>query len=423
MGNAWLKQGRRHAAAAMVGLAAVAPLALAQAPAIRVAYIEVLSGTMGNVGELAGKNLQFIVDEANAAGGPLGRKFEVVRFDSKGSPQEALAALKLAIDQGIQYVAQGNSSAVAGALVEAVNKHNERNPDKRVLFLNFGAIDPDLTNDKCSFWHFRFDAHSDMKMAAITDAIAADKGVKKVYLINQDYAFGHQVTRAAKEMLAAKRPDIQVVGEDLHPFGRVKDFSPYIAKMRAAGADTVISGDWGADLTLLVRAAKDAKYDVNWYTYYAGAYGSAAAIGDAGIGQVKVVVEWNPNFPNPKMDAFNAAYKKRHPAAPDEFYYYRMKVMVGMLGRAVEAARGTEPLKVATALEGMTYAGDLGEVTMRAQDHQLLLPMIIPTFGREGSPGIRHGLEGSGYGFGNPVVVPAKALALPTTCKLAAPAS
>lgn len=401
---------------------AVAGATAAMAQPIRLAYIEVLSGTMGNVGELGAKNLQFVLDDLNARGGPLGRKFEMVRFDSKGSPQEALAALKLAVDQGIQIVTQGNSSAVAGALIEAIDKHNQRNPDKRVLFLNFGAVDPDFTNDKCNYWHFRFDAHSDMKMAAITDAIKQDKNVKRVYLINQDYAFGHQVTRAAKEMLAAKRPDIQIVGEDLHPFGRVKDFSPYIAKMRAAQADTVISGDWGADLTLLVRAAKDAKFDVNWYTFYAGAYGSAAAIGEAGIGQVKVIVEWGPNWANPAMDAFNAAYKKRHPAAPDEFYYYRMKLMAGMLAQAVERTKSTEPARLAQALAGMTFKGDVGEVTMREADHQLLLPMIIPTFGKEGSPGIRFGLEGSGYGFGNPVVIPAKDITLPTSCRMTKPA-
>ena len=225
-------------------------------------------------------------------------------------------------------------------------------------------------------------------------------------------------------MLAAKRPDIQIVGEDLHPFGRVKDFSPYIAKMRAAGADTVITGDWGADLTLLVRAAKDAKFDVNWYTYYAGAYGSAAAIGEAGIGQVKVIVEWSPNWGvSPKMDEFNAAYKKKHPAAPDEFYYYRVKLMMGMLTQAIERSKSTDPLKLAQALAGMSYAAEVGTVTMRADDHQLLLPMIIPTFGKEGSPGVRFGLEGSGFGFGNPVVIPAKDIALPTSCKMAKPAA
>lgn len=409
----------------IAALALALPACGAWAQTVKLAYIEVLSGPLGAVGELGSKNLQFVVDDINATrGGVLGgRKFEVVTFDSKGSPQEALAALKSATDQGIQFIVQGNSSAVAGALIDAVNKHNERNPGKRVVFLNFAAVDPDLTNDKCSFWHFRFDANSDMKMNAITDAIKADAKVKKVFLINQDYAFGHQVTRAAKEMLAAKRPDVQVVGEDLHPLGKVKDFSPYVAKIRASGADTIITGNFGQDLTLLVRAAKDSKLDVEWYTYYAGAYGSAAAIGDAGIGKVKVVVEWNANVPNPKMDAFYAAYKAKWPAPADEFFYYRMKVMMNMLGNAIEQAKGTDPLKVATALEGMSWQGDVGEATMRKQDHQILQPLFIPTFARLGSGGVRVQLENSGYGFGNAIVVPAKDTALPTTCKMQRPAA
>jgi branched-chain amino acid transport system substrate-binding protein len=409
-----------RAALAAIALASVAGATGAQT--IKLAYIEVLSGPLGAVGELGSKNLQFIIDDINARGGVLGgRKFEMVPFDSKGSPQEALAALKSATDQGIPFIVQGNSSAVAGALVDAINKHNERNPAKRVMFLNFAAIDPDLTEEKCSFWHFRFDANVDMKMHGITNAIKADPKVKKVFLINQDYAFGHQVARAAKDMLAAKRADVQVVGEDLHPLGRVKDFSPYVAKIRASGADTIITANWGQDLTLLVRAAKDSKLDVDWYTYYAGAYGSAAAIGDAGIGKVKNIVEWNPNVVNPKMDSFYVAYKAKWPAPADEFYYYRMKVMMGMLGTALELAKDTEAHKVASALEGMSWQGDVGEVTMRKNDHQLLQPLFISTFAKVGSGGVRFSLENSGYGFGNAVVMPAAETALPSSCKMQRP--
>ncbi len=402
-------------------LAICAPAAWADT--IKIAYIEGVSGPLGNVGQLGANNLHFIIDQINAKGGVAGHKFEMVVMDSKMSPQEALVQLKSAIDQGIQIVTQGNGSSVAGALIGAINKHNERNPDKRVLYLNFAAIDPSLTNEKCSYWHFAFDANSAIKMSAITDAMKADKGVKKVYLINQDYAHGHQVAALAKEMLATKRPDVKVVGSDLHPLGRVKDFAPYVAKIRAAGADTVITGNWGADLTLLVRAAKDSGLDVDWYTYYAGAYGSSAAIGDAGIGKVKVIVEWGNNIENPTMDAFYAAYKKKFTDPKDEFYYYRMKVMMEMLGNAIVQAKSTAPIKIAAALEGMSYKGDMGEVTMRKEDHQLLQPMFIPTFGKTGSKGIKVDLEGSGFGFGNPIVIPAKDAVAPTTCKMERPAS
>jgi len=404
-----------------VALAVAAPLALAQN--VKIGYIEVLSGPLGNVGELGKKNLEFVVEEINAKGGVLGgRKLEVVPLDSKGSPQEALVQLKSAIDQNITFVTQGNSSAVAGALIDAIAKHNERNADKRVVFFNFAAIDPDLTNSKCNFWHFRFDSHSEMKMAGLTDAIKANPKAKKVYLINQDYAHGHQVAKGAKEQLAAKRPDIQIVGEDLHPIGRVKDFAPYAAKIRASGADSVITGNWGVDLTLLVRAAKDSGLDIDWYTYYAGAYGSAAAIGEGGIGQVKNIVEWNANVPNPKMDAFYAAYKKKHPKPEDEFYYYRMKMMTNMLATAIDQTRSVDPFKVASALEGMVYKGDLGEVTMRKDDHQSLQNLYVATFNKVGAGGVRFGLEGTNFGFGSVKMIPAKDTALPTTCNMQRPA-
>ena len=118
----------------------------------------------------------------------LGQKLEIVPMDNKLSAQESLILLKSAIDQGIRYIAQGNGSSVAGALIDAINKHNERNPDKTVVFLNYAAVDPDFTNDKCSFWHFRFDANTDMKMEALTTYMKGEKKIQKVYLLNQDYS-------------------------------------------------------------------------------------------------------------------------------------------------------------------------------------------------------------------------------------------
>ncbi len=108
-----------------------------------------------------------------------------------------------------------------------------------------------------------------MKIDALTTAIAKEKDAKKVYLINQDYAYGQSVSRVAREMIGKKRPDIQIVGDELHPTGKVKDFSPYIAKIKASGADTVLSGNWGNDLALLIKAAEEAGSKVTFYTNYA----------------------------------------------------------------------------------------------------------------------------------------------------------
>src|SRR5262245_52611486 len=244
----------KHAA-----LAAFLLLGLTAAHAqVRIAYIDPLSGAFANVGEQGLKHFQAMADEINAKGGMNGQKIEVIGFDNKVSPQESLNQLKRVIDMDIRYITQGNGSSVAGALIEAVNRHNERNPGKEILYINYAAVDPAFTNEKCSFWHFRFDANSDMKMESLTSWMAQNKNIKKVYLINQDYSFGHAVKKAAREMLNKKRPDIEIVGDDLHPLGKVTDFSPYVAKMKQAGADTVITGNWGQDMALLIKAAKDA---------------------------------------------------------------------------------------------------------------------------------------------------------------------
>ena len=162
-----------------------------QAP-VRIALIESLSGAFANTGEAVFRNLVWATERVNSrggvklAGGP--RNLVVERYDSKGQNEEALAALRSAIDDGVTIIAQGNSSAIAAVLVDAINKHNEREPKKRVLFLNYSAVDPILTNEKCSYWHFRFDAHADMRMAALMDVLKDDKALKSIYLIGQDYS-------------------------------------------------------------------------------------------------------------------------------------------------------------------------------------------------------------------------------------------
>ncbi|HEX7812597.1 MAG TPA: ABC transporter substrate-binding protein, partial [Burkholderiales bacterium] len=170
-------------------LAFISTEAMAAEDPIRIGLIEALSGPMAVQGEYVSHHLHAAVDELNAAGGVLGgRKFEAVDFDSKLSPHEGLIALKNGLDKGIVYYTQGLGSSVGIAISEAIAKHNARNPQRPALFLNYGALDPALTNEKCHFWHFRFDPNTDMRVAALTAYLAGQPRIKKVYLFNQDYA-------------------------------------------------------------------------------------------------------------------------------------------------------------------------------------------------------------------------------------------
>ena len=409
------------AALAAVGLCGVATAQPEAAP-IRLALIEGLSGPFANAGEAVDRNLRMAIENVNARGGvklPDGRHpLALVRFDSKNTVDESLLQLQAATDAGIRFVLQGNSSAAAAALSTSISRYNDRHPDARVLFLNYSAVDPALTNEACSFWHFRFDASADMRMHALTEVIRADKAIKRVYLIGQDYTFGRQVAQAARQQLGEKRPDIAIVGEVLHPIGKVKDFAPYVARIAASGADTVITGNWGNDLTLLVKAARDAGLKARFFTFYGNSLGAPGAMGEAGVGRVVAVAEWHPNLGGAKSDAFYRAFRARYPAPADDYPLLRDQMMIDMLAAAIERAGTTEATAVARALEGASLDNGFHRVTLRADDHQAIQPLIVTQMERAGTLGAPFDIEGSGYGFRTLKVIPASQTALPTTCKM-----
>ena len=410
----------------------------AYAQTIKIAYIDPLSGAFANVGQAGLKQFQFVADDINKRNLTGGPKLEIVGFDNKTSPQESLNVLKKVIDDGIRIITQGNGSNVAGALIDAVQKHNDRNPDKSILYLNYAAVDPDFTNSKCSFWHFRWDANSDMKMEAMTSYMAKDPKIKNVYLINMNYSFGQAVSRAAKADLARKRPDIKIVGDDMHPIGQVKDFAPYIAKMKAANADTVITGNWGNDMSLLIKAAKDAGFNAPFYTYYGGGLGALAAVGEAGEGKVKQITEWHANVSPNKTEKFANSFNAKFGGPPDylTFYYLRVNNEMYMLAEAIKQAKSTDPKAIALKLEGMKYAGDMGEVEMRAADHQLIQPLYISTVHKayhdpkskdpkdpkKGTdPQVKYDQDNSGFGFKTDTRIEAYVSAQPTSCQMKRP--
>ena len=409
----------------MVSLSAIGLMAasVGTQAQVKIAYIDPLSGPFANVGEGGLKQFREVAEiNINQKGGVNGQKIEIVAIDNKGSPQETLVALKNATDQGIRYVTQGNGSGAAAALLDGVNKWNARNPDKTVLYLNYAAVYPTLTNEKCSFWHFRFDAHAGMKIEAITNYLKTQSNVKKVFIIGQNYAHGQQVSAYTKAMLKAKRPDVQIVGDDLHPIGTVKDFSPYIAKIKASGADTVITGNWGNDMSLLAKAAKDAGLQAKFYTFYAGGLGTPAAIGAAGEGKVIQVTEWHMNIANNGLEKFALDFDKKYsPNGQMDFYYGRVNTMMDMLATAMNKAKSNDPKAVALALEDMTFKSGYGDVYMRRGDHQLVQPLFLSVMAKAGAPGVKHDVEKTGYGFKTIANMSLKEADQPNTCVMERP--
>ena len=405
-----------HRLIAAAALAACSLGAYAQkGETVKIAWIDPLSGLMAPVGSNQLKSFQFFAEKFSKTN-PAGVKFEVIGIDNKLSPAESLNALKAAMDQGVRYITQGNGSSVAGALIEAVNKHNERNPGKEIIFLNHSAVDPDFTNSKCSYWHFRFDADTSMKIEAMTTFMKDDKDIKKVYLFNQNYSHGHQVAKFAKENLARKRPDIKIVGEDLHPLAQVRDFSPYIAKIKASGADTVITGNWGSDLALLVKAANEGGYNGKFYTYYTGVTGTPTALGQTGAGRVYQIAYNHYNMGG-DMGKWMAEFKQKF---NDDFYTGSVVTIYSALGEAMAKAKSTDPVKVAAALSGLKFKSYHGDVEIRKADHQLQQPLWM-TVWQKADKKFPYSPENTGMTLAPVKEFPSYVSSTPTSCQMKRP--
>ncbi len=363
---------------------------------VKLAWIDPLSGLMAAVGTNQLKTFQFFAEEFNKKNA-AGVKFEIIGIDNKLSPQETTSAVRSAMDQGARYIVQGNGSGAALAIIDALEKNNARNPGKEALYLNYAAVDPDMTNSKCSYWHFRLDADTSMKMEALTTFMKDDASVKKVYIIGQNYSHGQQVSKYAKEDLKAKRPDIEIVGDDLHPLAQVRDFAPYIAKIKQSGADTVITGNWGSDLALLIKAANDAGLNVKFYTYYAVTTGTPTAMGAASDGKVYQVGYAHYNMGGDMQKyALSGEFNKKF---KEDLYTSAAYTSLQMLVDGFVKAKSTDPVKVAAALEGMRFKSFNGDVEMRKTDHQLQQGLYVGRVGKGGRQVPGRCAENTGYTF------------------------
>ncbi len=402
-------------AVAVLATALTLPVFSARAETVKIAFMDPLSGPFANVGQNQLKSWQFVAEYFNKKD-PKAPQFEIVSFDNKGSPQESLNTLKAAIDQGIRYVTQGNGSGAAAAILDAVQKHNDRNPGKEVIYLNYAAVDPALTNEKCSYWHFRLDADTTMKMEALTSFMKDQPEIKKVYIIGQNYSHGQQVAKYFKEDIARKRPDIQIVGDDLHPIAQVKDFAPYVAKIKASGADSVVTGNWGTDLTLLIKAANEAGLTANFYTYYAGVSGTPTALGSTTAGKVRVVAYAHNSVPG-VLQTIQTDFNKKF---NDDWYTGATYNGLAMLTAAFKKAQSTDPVKVAAVLGGLQFQGFAGEVEMRKSDHQLQQPLFISEWAKADAKH-PYSVENTGFNFREVKAIPAYVASTPTSCQMKKP--
>jgi branched-chain amino acid transport system substrate-binding protein len=409
---------RAFGAVAVAGALLAAPVAQAQ-NTIKVAFVGPFSGAFAANGDAWLKMLTYAMNNVNAKGGALGKKFELVTFDDKFQPAEALIALKAATDQNISVIIGGVGSNVAAAMAEGVSRHNARNPNNRAVYVNVSALSDEMTEEKCDFWHFRFSANVTMRVATMVKGLPQD--IKSVYLMNQDYLYGQGVFSSTKKFLAKYRPDVKIVGEEFIPLQKIKDFSAYIPKIKASGAQALLTSNWGPDFNLLMKAGNDGGLDIKYYTFSAHLNGGPRAMGDGGGNRAIAVLEGHDNMGSEMNNAAADAWVKgwRATGADFDFPWVNFQTTWDMLAAAINKAKGTDALKVALALEGIQVPDVYGRTnTMRKDDHQLIQPFYTALFTKP----VKYDSEKTGWGWKTQSTSTAEELTFPTTCKMKRPA-
>ena len=391
---------------------------------IKIAMIEPMSGPLAAIGLDLIEQMEFFAEKVNKEGGVLGgRHIEIVPFDNQMIAEKTIQQLRKVIDQDIRYVTQGVGSNHALNILKTLKKHNKRNPGKEVMFLNNSAVTTSFTNELCDFYHFRFDANVDMKVAALVTQLAKDPDVKKVYLINQNYAYGQSFQSAAQRLLAERAPHIEIVGDELIvPFGKILDFSPYIAKISSSGANAVLTGNWGPDAARMIIAGANAGLKVKYYSIYAGIPNAMNQMGKkvstfTPIIQVTESHENDPDHPQwlKDIEAEYFEYSRKSP------YADRIRMLIEMFAEALDKAGTENPTEVGFALEGLTSRGAKGEIYMRETDHQIHFDMVLSHVSENVEKTFIYNDEDYGMAYITDGWVSREDITLPTTCKMKRP--
>jgi branched-chain amino acid transport system substrate-binding protein len=388
----------------------------------RIGLIDPLSGPAATTGEVGLKTWQFLAGEVNAKGGVNGQKLEVVGYDNKMNPQETAIQAQKAIDSGVRLLVRANGSAPGVALNDFLNKFNERNPTKQTLYFDYAGADPAATNEKCSYWQIRWAANIDMKVLALASFLKGQADTKKLYLFNGDYSTGQGIQKAMRANMTEKRPDVQIVGDELVPLMKVNDFAPYVEKIKASGADTVVTGAWGQDLALLLKAAGEAGLKIKWYTFFAQGIGSPTAVRQSGLPAHSVfqIYEAHANIASIPYREEEKNFRAVVGSGQTMMYPGTVNAM-DMFVKASQELKTLDVAKIVARLEGAKFkprAG--GGAWIRAEDHQVFQTLYVASIGPiEKDKGFDE--ENTGWGWRNIGEVKPEETLVPTTCQMKRP--
>jgi branched-chain amino acid transport system substrate-binding protein len=346
------------------------------ADTIKIAFMDPLSGPVALVGQSVHQIFRFCVDQTNKKGGLLGRQIEGIYVDTEFKPQVAVRKAKeLILDKKVDFIVIGSSSNIGEALMPVSAEY------KKIL-VNLGALSNIIHSSKFfSRYAFRPQFNTWAQGAAY-GAYYGGQPYNNFYLLNPDYAFGHDFSEAVIDNLKKKKPSAKILADEYYQVG-VKDWAPFLSKIKTSGAEVVVTCAFGTDaLTLLKQAHQfDLKVSIGDYTLTVPSVLTGAGETALGVVTVGGILNTDPNPNVQRMDQMVHEMNKNDPNTDTHWAYgVTLDYINGwnFFMAAVEKAKSLDPEKIIKTWEGMEYTSLNGDkVIMRACDHQMLLPMSV----------------------------------------------
>ncbi len=327
------------------------------------------------------KGMQLAVDEANAAGGVLGRKIELITRDDNANPGDAVRAAEELMSREQVDVLMGSFLSHIGLALTDFAKQ------KKTFFLAGEPLTDKIVWDNGNRYTFRLRTSTYMQVAMLMPDVAAMKK-KRWALVYPNYEYGQSAVASFKKLLKAAQPDVEFVAEQATPLGKVEAGS-VVQALADAKPDAIFNVLFGADLAKFVREG-------NTRGLFKGVEVASLLTGEPEY--LDPLKDETPNgwlvtgYPwyaikTPEHEAFRSAYEakfKEYPRLGSVVGYAAIKSIV----EGVKKAGSTESEKLVNAFRGLNVMTPFGPVVYRPEDHQSTMGAYVGRTKNEGGKGV-----------------------------------
>lgn len=360
--------------------AATFPTVASADDTIKIGVLLIDSGPLAGLKDTQAKAANLAIEQINAGGGAAGKKLEAIFITYPGTPDTAVDGATRAVQKdGAMFITGMDTSSVSPAL-------QARLPALKALMVEVMANADGLTGKGCTQNYFRVNANDSMIMGAFREFLKG-QGVKKWDIIAVDYAAGRDSSEKFKALITSQGGTI---GKTLFTPSGTPDFGAKISELGAEPADGLFVTIFGSDAINLAKQQQQ----FGLFKKYKMVLGNSFVIpqtlpaqGDAVLG-VYQNIGFVPGFPGAQAEAFVKAYKEKYNGELPPYTGADQYAAIQLIAAALKKANSTDVDAVRTALSGLKADTVLGDVEMRAGDHQAIRQMAISQIaaGPDGKP-------------------------------------